>query len=43
MWLRPRALPVEPPLPGDVLAVAYRDLAASNLKDRFIVTPHAAW
>ncbi|MDB5536648.1 MAG: dehydrogenase [Devosia sp.] len=36
-------LPVEPPLPGDAFALAYRDLAASNLKHRFIVTPHAAW
>lgn len=30
-------------MPGDAFEVAYSDLAASNLKDRFIVTPHAAW
>jgi phosphoglycerate dehydrogenase-like enzyme len=36
-------LPVEPPHPEDPFVRAYRDLSASNLRDRFIVTPHAAW
>ncbi len=36
-------LPVEPPRQEDVFARVYRDLSASGLRDRFIVTPHAAW
>ncbi|MDB5527478.1 MAG: dehydrogenase [Devosia sp.] len=36
-------LPIEPPLPDDAFSIAYRDLGASKLQDRFIVTPHAAW
>jgi lactate dehydrogenase-like 2-hydroxyacid dehydrogenase len=36
------ALPTEPPNPDDEVAVAYRDLKAAGIADRFILTPHAA-
>jgi phosphoglycerate dehydrogenase-like enzyme len=36
-------LPTEPPNPHDEVAVAYRDLKAAGVADRFILTPHAAW
>lgn len=36
-------LPVEPPAPDDAFSRAYRALSTGTLRDRFIVTPHAAW
>ena len=36
-------LPQEPPSHDDPIARCYADLAASDLKDRLILTPHAAW
>ena len=36
-------LPVEPPPTDDIFAQTYRRLRQSKLRDRFIVTPHAAW
>lgn len=36
-------LPAEPPREDDEIAIAFRDLAATGLKDRLILTPHAAW
>jgi D-3-phosphoglycerate dehydrogenase len=36
-------LPVEPPPPDDVFVKSYRRLREGKLRDRFIVTPHAAW
>ena len=36
-------LPVEPPVANDAFASVYARLAENGLKDRLIVTPHAAW
>jgi len=36
-------LPVEPPPPGDAVALAYHRRADPLVGDRLIVTPHAAW
>jgi phosphoglycerate dehydrogenase-like enzyme len=36
-------LPVEPPPTDDIFVESYRRLREGKLRDRFIVTPHAAW
>ena len=36
-------LPQEPPQSDDPVALCYADLDRSGVKDRLIVTPHAAW
>ena len=36
-------LPQEPPRSDDPMALCYADLDRSGVKDRLIVTPHAAW
>jgi phosphoglycerate dehydrogenase-like enzyme len=36
-------LPVEPPAPDDPFTRAFRTLGQGRLRDRLIVTPHAAW